>query len=596
MADYTVRQDGTAANLAAALNGNPATASQCLSLAGLTSYGSGAAAGDRFLFESTNGGTYRPLPGAAVTDENIWLPLGGTLGHSVEYRAYPGHSPVISGAHDLTSAAYKWTESPATAGEYYCELAAGGDPSLADPNQLFMDDVRLEKGTIGALADHEWEYGNNDTLGYNTVYIADASGDPDTTAVQIEGSVSQRCLGIANKSYITVDGIVFEKAREDCVTLATNTTAMTGIVFSNCEFNRAYWRGIAGGHTEGWEDCTATIEDCLVSYNALDGIHAARETVSWVIRRNECHHNASYKSSPGGYGTDNADIKTNFSGGHVIEKNYIHDSYHVGIWCDTGGSGIYIRWNRVATMPGTADPSSAGIGIRVEDGIVDSFVYGNVVTGCEDAGISVAGTGTVYTYIRRIKVYNNSCYGNVYGIVVSGTNATADSCVDIHVYNNALSGNTTRNLSCFNGGDNNPAEGSGNIYKYNFIKDGTGLIYWERAVDATKDSVAAWEADATTGTGVSNNSGLDTLFTSAATGDLSLQSISPCINYAYNLGSPYNLALNPSSSWPGAVSTLDQDLHGSGWDVGAYVYAQEGPTGSASGNKICRILHLIMGR
>ena len=92
-----------------------------------------------------------------------------------------------NGVTDLTSATYKWTASGSGTNEFYCELTAGGDPSLSDPTYLYMDDTLLVEGTLGSLADHEWNYGDNDTLGYNTVYVRDNTGDPDGSGVEIEG-------------------------------------------------------------------------------------------------------------------------------------------------------------------------------------------------------------------------------------------------------------------------------------------------------------------------------------------------------------------------------------------------------------------------
>jgi len=86
---------------------------------------------------------------------------------------------------DLSSATYKWTAS-ATSNEYYCELTGGGDPSLSEPSYLLFQDSISTNGTVGSLADHGWDYGDNDTLGYNTIYIRDDSGDPDTTEVRIQ--------------------------------------------------------------------------------------------------------------------------------------------------------------------------------------------------------------------------------------------------------------------------------------------------------------------------------------------------------------------------------------------------------------------------
>ena len=88
---------------------------------------------------------------------------------------------------DYLGAAYKWTSSGGGANEYYLELTGGGDPTAIDPVEVLLDDVSLVKGTVGSLADETWGYGDGDTLGYDTVYIADATGDPDVSGVTLVG-------------------------------------------------------------------------------------------------------------------------------------------------------------------------------------------------------------------------------------------------------------------------------------------------------------------------------------------------------------------------------------------------------------------------
>lgn len=83
---------------------------------------------------------------------------------------------------NLSSSTYKWT---ASGDEYYLELTGGGDPSISEPPYLLLNESILTEGTLGSLTDHQWAYGDNDTLGYSTVYIRDDTGDPDTTGVQI---------------------------------------------------------------------------------------------------------------------------------------------------------------------------------------------------------------------------------------------------------------------------------------------------------------------------------------------------------------------------------------------------------------------------
>ena len=135
---------------------------------------------------------------------------------------------------DLTSATYKWTASGSGANEFYCEIAAGGDPSLAPQNTLIMDNVWLTKATLGSLNDHEFGYGDNDSLGYSTIYVADATGDPDISGQTIE-----------------INGQPPDTAG-DCVLAADNTsTSVTGGIFATTDEvvgNVSY-----NGESTGWE-------------------------------------------------------------------------------------------------------------------------------------------------------------------------------------------------------------------------------------------------------------------------------------------------------------------------------------------------------
>ncbi len=96
--------------------------------------------------------------------------------------------------NDLRRAAYKWTASGSGTAEYYLELAAGGDPSILEPDFLTVSNKKWTAGTVGSLSDHTWDYGDNDSLGYNTVYIRDDSGDPDTTELDIRDVMVPTCL------------------------------------------------------------------------------------------------------------------------------------------------------------------------------------------------------------------------------------------------------------------------------------------------------------------------------------------------------------------------------------------------------------------
>lgn len=85
----------------------------------------------------------------------------------------------------VRNAVYKWTQSPATATEYYLELIGGGSPGLGGtPGIVRANGTALTAGTVGSLAAARWAYGDNDTLGFNTIYIRLAdSVDPDSKAL-----------------------------------------------------------------------------------------------------------------------------------------------------------------------------------------------------------------------------------------------------------------------------------------------------------------------------------------------------------------------------------------------------------------------------
>jgi len=116
-----------------------------------------------------DGGIIKKKVGASVAD------LGQT-------RPEPPTLEILS--KDLTDGAtYRWIASSHGTNEYYCELIAGGDPSLAEATAVYINSSQAIKGVLGMLAAGEWGYGDNDTLGFSTIYVRLSDGtDPDTKA------------------------------------------------------------------------------------------------------------------------------------------------------------------------------------------------------------------------------------------------------------------------------------------------------------------------------------------------------------------------------------------------------------------------------
>ncbi len=85
--------------------------------------------------------------------------------------------------YELTSFEYQWV---ANGYEYYLQTVAGDPPDInSKPDFVVMDGVVLTEGTAGSLKDHEWDYAQYPGSSYNTIYIKDDTGDPDTSGVDI---------------------------------------------------------------------------------------------------------------------------------------------------------------------------------------------------------------------------------------------------------------------------------------------------------------------------------------------------------------------------------------------------------------------------
>jgi uncharacterized repeat protein (TIGR02543 family) len=69
-----------------------------------------------------------------------------------------------------------------------------------------------------------------------------------------------------------------------------------------------------------------------------------------------------------------------------------------------------------------------------------------------------------------------------------------------------------------------------------------------------------------------NSSAQNPLFTDAANYDFTLQSGSPAIDAGANIGSPYDLIVDPSSSWTENVSLVNQGNYGTGWEIGVFAF------------------------
>lgn len=101
----------------------------------------------------------------------VWL---GTTG---DVSLDSNWSPV-----NVRTPSYSWTASGSGTNEYYLRTAANANPGFAAaPTTVTINGAAATSGSVGSLAAGRWAYGDNDTLGYSTLYVRLSDGtDPDT--------------------------------------------------------------------------------------------------------------------------------------------------------------------------------------------------------------------------------------------------------------------------------------------------------------------------------------------------------------------------------------------------------------------------------
>ena len=557
MATYYVRADGTvtAANRVNATSDAAASTSLDRAEHNLCTFSPGD-----IVVISDAGGVYRGV---------FTVPSAGSSGSLITYQA--SGSPIIKGSIDISDASYSWTASGSGTNEYYCRTSGNADPGFVEPlSGVFLDDTIMGAGeTIGSLSDHEWIWGDNDSLGYSTIYIRDDSGDPDTSGVLIEAAQTG-CFN-NNQPYIVVDGIEVQHGIRGADYPGGIRCYGANCLIQNCEahWNEAHGIKIAGDNS--------IIEYCTASYNGAHNIASGGGVDDHVqgvtIRYCTAHHariadwSGPYAYS--GYGlkfiyVDNSFMYGNetysneFQGIDIdldslnndIYDNYIHDNAYQGIDVELGSNGCRVFRNRCVDNGTTTLESLGQYEISVVQGTTDTEIFSNVIYKTRDAGNdnSLIYVGGWTSGCDDTLIYGNTLDGGGYsvnGIIVTGLT----SPVGTKIKNNIILG-TTGPCLLISGTSYTGFETDYNQYERSdadpdVISRG-GTLY------TIAESLSSFSQDGNSAVG-------DPVFTNEGTHDYSLDTGSPCIGAAVNLGANYDTGVLPSSSWPSSVLAADRD-------------------------------------
>jgi hypothetical protein len=500
--------------------------------------------GDSILFERTC--TWR---------EQLNVPSSGAAGSPITFGAYgTGAAPIISGADVFSS----WT---AEGSLYY-------SPAPVQPNQVFRDGVRLAAvPSQASLATGDWWW---DSVN-NRIYVYDDPG-----ALTIEASQRDYCI-LNLMDYLTVQNIDTRNANGYGVAYSANSGPLHLVSVTGVNSQNNYKHGIyVSDDSTGNGIANVTLSGNTTAGNGLSGIEVTTTTapVSPVLIARNLSHDDDWRADVLSsaaihlYGPtitnwtvtfnvvyDAGSALSNFKAGSVTGT-----ATASGIYGDTMGSSGLVGWNLVH------DNNWAGIIVEHTDGAV---VYANLSYNNGQVGLGAVNRA------HNNLFYNNTAYANEEAFAVWASPSMAGGLTGNRLENNIGTRSTVANLVCTNGGENDGANGSGNVYAYNgFGPATTNFITWGASNFST---YATWEAAAgNCGTaGCSHSVQADPAFVNASAAQFWLLPASAAIDAGANLGSPYNIGLLPGGSWPNSVVTGDQNSYGTGWEVGAYIFPRQ---------------------
>ena len=224
-------------------------------------------------------------------DEPLTPSTSGNPDNRITFTSYgTGDLPIFLGSAELIDNGYQWTLSRNGFNEYYCEAAGSGSPSWwwLEPWIVEVDNEGLLwLDNVGNLKDHEWGYGDNDALGFNTIYIRDNSDAPGSPSgfQSVRAGISP-CIIINNQSYIDIDGI--ETRNGTIGILMLNDAHHNRIMNCICTHNHDGIYAVAYENIGGYNE----VHNCNCSFNYGQGICSAGQGKGLsLIRSNLCEYN-----------------------------------------------------------------------------------------------------------------------------------------------------------------------------------------------------------------------------------------------------------------------------------------------------------------
>ncbi len=474
------------------------------------------AAGDQILLK--RGSTWR---------EQLNVRSSGSSSKPVVFGAYgSGNAPLIN-ASDLVG---HWS----SAGGHIYRASISWSPSHVWYNGALL----IKVSSYGALtAAKEWFYSSG------TLYVwAPGSANPNGHAV--EADHRSRAIDINSRSYITIDGIAMKNSTSSLVA--------------------------------GWNAPHIRVQNCTLK-NAWIGVYVTAKSPDLIVSR-------CTMTVDSGYSARNfVLISSSSADGPVVANNVVGDLHGF----------VAIMFNDVnfaQAYGNTITGSGSGIEVAATTrSVTGAQIYNNAVFNSDHRlvdGESIKLRGTSH-YTVTAKIYRNYVKGGpytwdgiggwyavnseIYGNIVMGsarygmqfTNSNNNSFANNTLYNNPLAG-----ISLY-------TRGSAQV-KNNIIQGSATGISSDSSVKVSEDYNLFYKVAALRSVHISAGSHTkiqDPVFVVSypkSSNDFKLSSHSPAIGAGTNLGSPYNMVMDPRSAvFPYAA--VNENTYGS-WERGSFIY------------------------
>ena len=543
-ATYYMRADGTATKAAAI--GPCGTVANTMSLA---THNAATFSGDDIIKLCNDGGIFRG---------QLIPPSSGISGHPITYTKGQTALPTLSGTTIINSGS--WTLDSGSVYKSTISWGPFGFEAFEDSTILVKaaSRVAMVAGTFfeSGTTLYVWTFDSSSPAGH-TIEVAQFSGE------------NSGLIAVVNKNYITIDGLDIQKS--NWIGVYLRTTSHVTVQNSSFEYN--YWNAIS-------EDEQAGGADAWLFPNS-DNVNILSNTFANNGQSRLATNHAQEGVAVQGLGwqtclIDRNIVDTNLGEGLVVmggatnctmSNNHVTNNKFASIYVLSGPRGgdvtnSTVQYNLVENVPNSTPAyviaPEGGFGDNI-NGVNFSYNVANCNNTSAFYALRFGGSGGTGVW-ENVKVYNNTL-ACPYGIDIV-TNGPSGPGNDFE--NNILASTNFQTFLTSDTASSNYTIGYEDIFSPT-----SASIKWLGTSYTLANFVVAFP------TFFTHSVQADPKFTNAA--DLSLQAGSPAINSGLNLGSAYQLGLNPASSWPSAISTVNQNSYGSGWEMGAFVFLTAAP-------------------